>query len=203
MSVIVLLLCTILTIEGHNIRHKKVEKLGLDVTLHCWDEEAGDSVPEPRLFHWALPNTHIIYPTYDNTSEQSVYLINDVDLYINQVNFDHLGSYMCFHEYKRQKRYRRVELSLPGLWEIYKMNVIIGCAAAGAVLVLFTVGCCVHSLRYERKMEGTNDSQILHGYENRSFSPSEYDMKKELPSRYDQVEIGSYEPAAGEGATKM
>ena len=177
-----------------DMRDVQVEEVGREVSLRCWGDSGGPFI------HWVLPNTNMISGSYENSSEPSIYLLADGELYFSRVEFEHLGVYLCYHGSHGSEMYSRVDLHLPGLWDIYRKNVIIGCSAAAVMLLVFTTGCVVHNLRYERKQ----DESHINGYENRTYPPNEYGISKQVPNRYDDVEIGNYDHEHGlDGATKM
>ncbi len=162
-----------------NPYHEKIriDMLGGPVLLPCTERD-------DLVFHyWVLPDLITIVRENFTARPMDLCLLSNRSLHLPATHRQDLGDYLCLVEDPANQKlfyYKRtVYLYRAPLAEIYRTNLIIAACASGAVLVIFTVGCCIYCNRYEIKTRKRNakDIELLqtHYRENGTTTQINYD----------------------------
>lgn len=140
---IAVLCCVAMVTHGDECRVTtvRINELGESAFITCTSQVG------LTFKHWLLPD---LVTTVDDSyrGNRVEFLSGNDSLYISRVEMEHLGDYLCFTEdanAEAQVFKRTVYLYQPPLWEVYRMNVLIGGSAAAAFFVLATLLCCVNN----------------------------------------------------------
>jgi hypothetical protein len=146
-----------------------IEELHQSVILNCTSPE-----PNSTVQHWQLTDNSKLYP--DGTNSNPKVTNNGSSLEIKDASLANLGSYACVVE-KGDGELVNLTMSLDirprTTWELYRMNVIIGCAATAVCIVV--LGAVVLIYHYRWRDPSEKDSETYRHDDFPRKMPHEYD----------------------------
>lgn len=141
----------------------------------------------PFKKYWILPNATIIPDLFPGDNKYSVISTSfDLRLFIRSIDDDDFGVYHCimiWNDYDYKMDAIRVGLNEDGPYykkklEEFELNLIIGCASAGAVVllvVIITCVCCCIRRRAKKDKLGTSRNVSVYSVDKRLY---DYDVNK-------------------------